>query len=481
MNLVDQPWIPVVDKQGKHSLIGLLELFQNSETYIDLVLPVGQRIAIMRFLLSLVYASLNGPKDFNEWKSLASSYPMQVIHYLNQNKHLFNLFDPAVPFMQINEIEAHQEGFAPIEKLDMNLSAGSSQTLFDNQGGLRKGLSKDHIARILITIQHFCLNGRTSKISWKSWISAESAKRSPMFGTIHSFLIGSTLQQTVHLNLLTLEDVNYSDWGPPSWKNVPQNHEEASKLSASFMGSLMPWRRFIKLKETCEETSLGASSDERDFQDLYLSIETNLKTESAFEFLGAKEKCELWRQMGGVLFKKDSEDIKIRRPFHFHRLREKCSQGAFDIWVGCIHAFPGFNAKIVSIQESRYHLSAGWADDEGEHRIYYEKWLEACEQICKKLKDKIDRYYRNLFNEKKSSALTKSKKDQAESLFWNKVTEFVPNFFRLATRDQLDHWLNEWPYITFSFCKEIENQLIQTFNSRSYKAWALSQNQRGKK
>jgi len=52
MNLIGDPWVPVLFRDGKHKLVSLKEIFDAGQNISDLVSTPPQRIAIMRLLVA---------------------------------------------------------------------------------------------------------------------------------------------------------------------------------------------------------------------------------------------------------------------------------------------------------------------------------------------------------------------------------------------------------------------------------------------
>lgn len=63
MNLVKDPWIPVVMQDGTPELVSLRDVFAKGEEIADLAANPCQRIALMRLLICIAQAALDGPKD----------------------------------------------------------------------------------------------------------------------------------------------------------------------------------------------------------------------------------------------------------------------------------------------------------------------------------------------------------------------------------------------------------------------------------
>lgn len=482
MNLVDDPWLPIVDDKGFFHKVSLIDLFKNGRQYTDLALPVSERIALMRFLICLTYASIPIPEDRLEWLEIASNYENKVISYLERNKDLFNLLDPENPFMQFPDIQpAGKDGMGKTDKLNMNLASGSTESLFDNEAEHRNSMPLDQLARSLITIQCFSLNGLTSQVNWNGKLSSKSAKRSLFFGVAHAFLMGQSILESLHLNLLTELDIAQIPRGIPAWEKKPKNFDEVITHQQTFLGSLVPFRRLICLSSNGERMANGAVETELFSPDPYLAIETVTKARAGKEignhFAKVSETKDLWRQFGGILFQKLENQLPkhLIRFNHIKLLMNDQEDKSFEIWVGVIHAAPGVNSKIISVLESRYHFSKYWTSENEElARYLYEEWLNQNVKLVASLKNSIKKFLTEL-NSKFSSEYLSEKQKIAEEIFWSRITEFVPSFFLLKSEEDVKIWIKEWPNQGNAICSEIKTNLIQPDSPRSYRAWALVQ------
>jgi len=108
-NLLDEPWIWVLDKEGKSRELSLKEVFYQAADLRGLVneLPTLD-VAILRLLLAILHASLaRDVKDYesgiNLWRELWNyGLPSEkVCKYLEQWRDRFWLFDDKYPFYQV--------------------------------------------------------------------------------------------------------------------------------------------------------------------------------------------------------------------------------------------------------------------------------------------------------------------------------------------------------------------------------------------
>ncbi|MEA2013504.1 MAG: type I-E CRISPR-associated protein Cse1/CasA [Verrucomicrobiota bacterium] len=156
MNLVNGDWIPVIFEDGKTQLVSLGTLYEQADKISDLVLTPPQRISIMRLLICITQAALDGPENEAEWLKCENRIIPESINYLKSRINKFNLYDDKQPFMQVLNCEKLSN--ASCDKLDFGLAAGNNPTLFDHKAasGQRKQ-SDAWIAVMLISYQNFLL------------------------------------------------------------------------------------------------------------------------------------------------------------------------------------------------------------------------------------------------------------------------------------------------------------------------------------
>ena len=109
-NLVDEPWIPVLMRDGTNRSVSLGGIFADADgTIADLALNPYERVAVFRLLLCVAQAAL-GPerlKDETAWKA-AKAYVGQVAtDYLKKWHDRFYLYGPYA-FLQPDDIETVQ-------------------------------------------------------------------------------------------------------------------------------------------------------------------------------------------------------------------------------------------------------------------------------------------------------------------------------------------------------------------------------------
>ena len=103
MNLVNEPWIPVIGKNNVHRLASLTDIFKDGDTIADLAANPCQRIALMRLLICIAQAALDGPTDEPDWQACRPRLAPAVLAYLEKWQHRFNLFGDHA-FLQVDGV-----------------------------------------------------------------------------------------------------------------------------------------------------------------------------------------------------------------------------------------------------------------------------------------------------------------------------------------------------------------------------------------
>src|SRR4051812_20386929 len=92
MNLVNDPWIPVVYLNGNPGQVSLREAFLRGDEIADLAVRPHERIALLRLLICVAQAALNGPVDREEWSRCGGKLTQAAEQYLLRWSTAFELF-----------------------------------------------------------------------------------------------------------------------------------------------------------------------------------------------------------------------------------------------------------------------------------------------------------------------------------------------------------------------------------------------------
>jgi CRISPR system Cascade subunit CasA len=167
-------------------------------------------MALMRLLLAVTHAALEGPADLATWKRLWSAGHLpekRITAYLDKWQGRFDLFDPKYPFFQVGGFEVvDKDGQAkeptPVTKLTHERATGNSATLFDHSVEESEiAVSPSVAARWLVTCQSYALGGGVGGTSNK-FGKHPNFTHAPMVGGVAVVLDGSSLFETLMLNLV---------------------------------------------------------------------------------------------------------------------------------------------------------------------------------------------------------------------------------------------------------------------------------------
>lgn len=256
-NLIDEPWIPIVDV-GR---VSLKQIFSES-TYCALGGNPVQKIALIKLLLAIAQSAYT-PKDDDDWVALgADGLAQKCLGYLEKWHERFWLYGER-PFLQMPEInKAAVQNFGAVLP---EVATGNTTILTEKQ--IERNLIKADQALLLISLMGFSLGGKKTDNSVVLSIdysdkSNEKGKPSTgkpgpsigFMGFMHNFLLGESILQTLWFNLFTTEELREISFYPlgvgiAPWEEMPKSEccNTAEKLKKSLMGRLIPLSRFCLL------------------------------------------------------------------------------------------------------------------------------------------------------------------------------------------------------------------------------------------
>lgn len=261
MNLTVDPWIPAVRADGTRDLFGLQTLFAEAHILRDLAVKPHERIALMRLLLCIAQAALDGPEDEDAWETCEPLIQPAVRDYLERWRGAFELFGAGPRFLQLPGLLAGKDTDEgnPSTKLDLALATGNNSTLFDNGADDGRPVASARAALNLLSFQCFSPGGRIGVARWNGQETPGkgSSNHAPCVPSsmVHTLVLASTLLSTIRLNLLsktTIADHVTSGWGRPIWEQPPdraENFAAVENATKAYLGRLVPLSRAIRLDE----------------------------------------------------------------------------------------------------------------------------------------------------------------------------------------------------------------------------------------
>jgi CRISPR system Cascade subunit CasA len=212
-NLVDQPWIPCTDLNGRSRTLSLSELMMRAHELIAIHCqnPLTEA-AMLRVLLAAIHRAVDGPRTSSDWKALykTGKFDDRIPQYLNNWKSRFDLFSPENPFYQTAGLQVIDKNENPsplsVVNIIMGRSSGNNKTLFDHTtDDTRVQVSPAEAANILLTAQMFSLQGLNRKTT-NLFGYQQSFLNSVLVNGILIALSGKSLFETLMLNLLVYSD-----------------------------------------------------------------------------------------------------------------------------------------------------------------------------------------------------------------------------------------------------------------------------------
>ena len=446
MNLVDDPWIPCIRRDGMRCLASLRDCFAD-DSMADLAVRPHERVALMRLLLCVSYAAVGIPEDDDGWEDLREALPSAVPAYLNSWRDSFELFHPQKPFLQVAGLRSAsaREEPTPCSKLDFALASGNNSTLFDHEALSERHFSPAWLARNLLTFQMFSLGGLIGSVHWGKTVTGRSSCDGPCAAAsmLHTFLRRESLRDSVHGNMLSEESLpEYQrlgeGWqGRPLWERFPRNLDDEAAIhnaTQTFLGRMVPLTRAVLLAETGADMVLGDglpfpsfTSPQRPFPPEVTATVTVITSGKKQEriLLGAQPGKAIWRQLAALTVRRHADGLGGCAAL------AHCRDGQGADLVVC--ALCRDQAEVVDAVESVFHVPGAMFQTEG-HALY-ESEVNRAESIARGLGTAVERYRRlvdggwegrlKLAGPRKGEELARLRA-QAFCLYWTAVEAGLP-------------------------------------------------------
>jgi CRISPR system Cascade subunit CasA len=408
MNLVTEPWIPVTKPDGTQQLSSLLEVFTPTSQFADLAVRPHERIALMRLLICIAQAALEGPVN-KHWKAAPDDLPEAANHYLNNWLDSFNLFDAKKPFFQIPTIEklakttktetdGEPDDLTSVSKLDFALATGNNTTLFDHGGfaTASRSFPPASLALMLLTFQQFSPGGLIAKVQWGGKETSKSSAHAPCTpaSMLHTFLRSDTLYDTLCVNLLSKETVkrHFNNavgdyWGKPIWELMPSDLDDklaVANATQTYLGRLLPLSRLCWLQANGSSVMLGNGLAYPAYPEFSTEPSATLiiNRKQERQLLGAGSKA-IWRELPALIVSR-KQNGEAGGALSLENLSDDKD---FDIWVGALLTN---KASILDTVESVFHIPAKMQTDMG--RSIYDEEVRWAEAIASKLSWAVETY-----------------------------------------------------------------------------------------
>ncbi len=444
MNLTSGKWIPIVWSDGRYDKVSLLDIFQQGDLIADLAVRPHERIALMRLLICIAQAALDGPANRDDWKTCLPRIAPAATDYLNRWQRSFELFGDGPRFLQVMEIESAKAGNGDDNspsKLDMALATGSNTTLFDNGGAGVRYFAPEYMAVALLTYQNFSPGGLIGEVSWLGRKMGRSSNNAPCIlkAMIHSYIRKDCVLDTLHANLLNKELITTAGqkWGCPIWEAMPSSHGDKLSLenaTSTYLGRLVPLSRLIRLDSAGRGMILGAGwiyePGWREAASTRIAKKINKKDE-IIELAASPEKA-IWREAHSLAVVQKTAASELSGPL---ALGQADLQAPVDLWSGALVAN---KAKLIDTVESVLRLPPAMFADQGQS--IYRDGVQEAETGARKLFRAIARYHKLLNDDLEKRELRKrgdKVKEKAAAHYWTAIEQHVPDLLKITENPEL--------------------------------------------
>jgi CRISPR system Cascade subunit CasA len=439
MNLSTESWIPVLHKSGEHRLINLRQVFSEGKEYTDVAVRTHERIALMRLLICIAQAALDGPKNLGEWEKAPKNLPLAAEKYFQQQENSFDLFSFKKPFLQISELEQASDIETLFSKLEFTLATNTGQNLFDHGFLTNRIYEPNEIALILISYLNFSTGGGLPIAQWGN-IKTKNVGNTdaPCIPTsmFHTLLRGKNILETLQMNLITKETVSYRlgiPWGKPVWEYMPETPQDEAAIAnakETYLGRLTPLSRWIKLKKgsnkiLCCNGFDYVSQNIRETTSTIIIKTKNGKQERAP--LGATSGRSVWRDLPALITKRIADNESLGGAI---TLQNAPLDKAYDIYVGALIRKSG-QQDIEDMVESVLHIPLSLNTNYG--IAAYDSEVAFAEFIAKKLSSAVEIYRINLDKDwskrlkgKAGWAIRNKLHESATRHYWTAVEKLLP-------------------------------------------------------
>jgi CRISPR system Cascade subunit CasA len=359
-NLLDEPWLPVVDA-GR---ISLRQIFAESGCRALGGNPV-QKIALTKLLLAIAQSAYT-PADDEDWAALgADGMARHCLDYLERWRDRFWLYGDK-PFLQMPAIAAaSQQNYGAVLA---DIATGNTTVLLQTQ--IERALTDADKALLIVVLMGFALGGKktdnsivlTPGYGGKTNDKGKPATGSPgpsigFMGLLHSFLAGSTLLETLWLNLLTAEQIAHlriypQGLGAAPWEAMPQGEDcaDARRLKASLMGRLLPLSRFCLLADSGLHYSQGIAHAgyKEGMADPTASVDYSGKDPKAIWVDPEKRPWRFLTALLGFLAQNSNQQGFNCQQLRFGLRRARSAVGLLGIWSGGLRVSSNAGEQYVS-------------------------------------------------------------------------------------------------------------------------------------
>lgn len=250
-NVLEEPWIPVLDLQKRLHYVGVREVLIHGHKYLEISDPMPHiEYGLHRFLCALLMDILR-PQDRQDLKEMLKSgrfdaEKLESYFAACQKEGVtFDLFDEKRPFLQTPYEAEWDKVKKPASNLDITIPNGNNHVHFDHRNNQDITFTYAQAARLLPALQIFCtaaLQGYPSGVNG-----------APPYYTL---VKGKNLFETLVYSFIPLEDIFQMPFDNPPvfWRCSDKVEAKTEVMQTSWLyGMLFPARRILLIPDAERE------------------------------------------------------------------------------------------------------------------------------------------------------------------------------------------------------------------------------------
>ena len=396
-NLVSDPWIPVYHEGGS-KLVSLGEIFEDLPQIISVEGSSIEKISLLRLLICITQVALKGPKTEKAWEDCKEEISSSALKYLDKWKNRFDLYGKDA-FLQMPWLPELKN--KTINSLRILYPSGNNHALFNHNAFKENTVIPDEeLALALLVTQEFGVGGLVQFPGFQ-WLNKKispmtSAEATSINNILLTVIVGDNLLDTIHNNLITVEDLdkNKIKIGSPVWEYEPfeKNGKEYQEIQCSYLGNLVPLTRGFVLYPGEIKITMVEGVSPLDYP-AYREPMAALKTEKvsgkpnkkvskkSTPYLPCSVHKSGWRELESILRLPDKNGVDHKGVWAFkHLINQMSTHPAVTIMVA---GFASYQAKKEGVLEWAFVLPAGFLSEGS--LFNYKKFVETAEECSGKL------------------------------------------------------------------------------------------------
>ena len=164
-NVLEEPWIPVIDLDGKRKMLGIMDTLAQAHQIKEIsdTIP-SYEYGVFRFLCAFlmdVYRpeEWGSIQDLYDRKSFDMGTIQDYIECCKKEGVSFDLFDKKRPFLQTAYNEEYDKNLVSVAALNIAMPSGNNHIHFEHRKEQEQSMTYEEAARGLCALNLFCTAG----------------------------------------------------------------------------------------------------------------------------------------------------------------------------------------------------------------------------------------------------------------------------------------------------------------------------------